>query len=78
MDKQLEQQVKDLEQRVAELEEQVQAQPQENQNIKYGLFCILNTASFLINKALTMTISYDELFTSKPVNKTASKSDSNI
>ncbi|WP_242649412.1 hypothetical protein [Clostridium kluyveri] len=65
MDKALEQKYEELEKRVAALEGQ--AQPLESQDIKSELFSILNTASFLVNKALPMIISMDELFPHKLV-----------
>lgn len=61
----LEKRIEELEKKVATLEGQVQEQPN-IEDCKHTVFYYLNMAQYLINEALPLVVTKEELFTSKP------------
>lgn len=73
----LEERISELEKRVATLEGQTQEQLK-TKNCKNLIFYYLNMAQYLINAALPLIITKEELFASKPTSDSTSNSNGNI
>lgn len=69
--------IEELEKRAATLEGQVQEQ-QSTKNCEHLVFYYLNMAQYLINKALPLVMSFDELFANEPTHECVSNGNSNI